>query len=197
MKFMSRYDIVKDTEIIPFGSELIRKIKKQLNNKNFPSEVRFQSLLNTQFVYLKYKRNEPILGRFFVDFYLPHYGLCIEIDGGIHKKEKEIKYDEIRDFHIKKAGYGLLRLSTDLNNAQWITRFEEFLDSYGVFRTKNRCQKRKKKSLIKRLREEAKKTKKKKLRKGIYKLMKKRSEYKKETYKEYLLRTQKNTLPFI
>jgi very-short-patch-repair endonuclease len=48
---------------------------------------------------------------FEVDFYWP--GLCVEIDGGHHARQRSRVDDRIRDAALRAAGYVVLRFSED------------------------------------------------------------------------------------
>lgn len=51
---------------------------------------------------------------FFVDFFLPDFNLCIEIDGFQHRfdaKRSQYQYDQRRDAFIRSEGYRMIRLS--------------------------------------------------------------------------------------
>ena len=50
--------------------------------------------------------------KFYVaDFYLPEFGLVLEIDGGYHDEEAQEKKDKIRESNIKAKGYNIARLT--------------------------------------------------------------------------------------
>ena len=53
------------------------------------------------------------LGPYIADFWIPKYRLCIEIDGGYHKPEKQELYDLRRDYEMKKAGFLVLRVKNE------------------------------------------------------------------------------------
>ncbi len=58
---------------------------------------------------LKFRRQNPI-GPYIVDFSCPSKKLIIELDGGGHMEEKQIKYDKKRGAYLKKLGYKVLRI---------------------------------------------------------------------------------------
>jgi very-short-patch-repair endonuclease len=56
-------------------------------------------------------RSNIIVNGFEVDFYWP--GLCVEIDGGHHARQRSRVDDRIRDAALRAAGYVVLRFSED------------------------------------------------------------------------------------
>jgi len=47
---------------------------------------------------------------YFLDFYFPHIGLDVEIDGGQHKLQDRKKHDAIRDLKLRENGYVVYRI---------------------------------------------------------------------------------------
>ena len=49
-----------------------------------------------------------------VDFYIPKpHKLCIEIDGGIHTTDKQIKRDAEKDSYLKSRGFKVVRIANE------------------------------------------------------------------------------------
>jgi len=67
--------------------------------------IRKKQIKDSQFF-----RQRPI-GSYIVDFYCPKSKLVIEIDGGQHYEEDNIKRDLIRDEHLKKMGFRIMRFT--------------------------------------------------------------------------------------
>ncbi len=63
---------------------------------------------------MKYEFQRIVYDKFkfyIVDFYLPEYGLVIEIDGGYHTVDKQKFKDQLRTVDLVKLGYKrLLRI---------------------------------------------------------------------------------------
>ena len=59
----------------------------------------------------KFRRQAVIKG-YVADFYCPEKLLIVEVDGGIHKTQ--IEQDKIRDSHLSKAGFKIIRVTNDL-----------------------------------------------------------------------------------
>jgi very-short-patch-repair endonuclease len=71
----------------------------------FWSKVRRKQLKGYQFY------RQRIIGNYIVDFYCPKARLIIEIDGGQHYNDEEIKKDKIRDNYMREHGLKVLRFS--------------------------------------------------------------------------------------
>ena len=54
---------------------------------------------------------QKIIGNYIVDFYCPKAKLVIEIDGGQHYDDKEIKKDNVRDDYMRERRLTVLRFS--------------------------------------------------------------------------------------
>ncbi len=69
------------------------------------SKIRKKQIKNYQFF-----RQKPI-GSFVVDFYCKEARLVVEIDGGQHYEEENIKADKIREEFLKSLGLKILRFT--------------------------------------------------------------------------------------
>jgi len=54
---------------------------------------------------------QRIVGNYIVDFYCPKTKLIVEVNGGQHYNNKEIKKDKTRDDYVRKQGLKVLRFS--------------------------------------------------------------------------------------
>ena len=92
------------TEIIFWEVIRNRKINNYKFNRQFP-------------IYFEYEEQE----RFFIaDFYCHKRRLIIEIDGGIHERQKD--YDTLRTEVINKLGFKVIRFSNEhvMNNLNMV-----------------------------------------------------------------------------
>ena len=94
---------------------LCRELRK---NQTKGEEIFWDHVRNRKFWGLKFTRQYPIFfeidgkKRFFIaDFYCFEKRIIIEIDGKIH--EKQIDYDELRDFLLNELGYKVIRIKND------------------------------------------------------------------------------------
>ena len=90
-------------------------IKKEfariLRKQQTPEEmIVWDFLRNRRFQGLKFRRQHVIEG-FVVDFYCHELSLAIEIDGGIHDRQKD--YDELRQGLIESRGICFIRVRNE------------------------------------------------------------------------------------
>ncbi|MFH1684108.1 MAG: endonuclease domain-containing protein [Candidatus Margulisiibacteriota bacterium] len=92
-----------------------RDFARELRERQTPTEKRVWSLLrDRKLLGLKFRRQHVIEG-FVVDFYCHEYKLAIEVDGGIHKRQKE--YDRLRQDAIEAKDITVIRVNNeDLEN---------------------------------------------------------------------------------
>jgi very-short-patch-repair endonuclease len=90
------------------------KLEKVLLARKFrrePTEsekIFWEAIKAKKFLGLKFRRQVVIEG-FIVDFICYKYNLVIEIDGDIHKYQRE--YDSEREKNIKRLGYNIFKIS--------------------------------------------------------------------------------------
>ena len=53
-----------------------------------------------------------VIGRYTADFVCPSRHLVIEVDGGVHTARAPL--DALRDEHLRRAGYRVVRIPADL-----------------------------------------------------------------------------------
>jgi very-short-patch-repair endonuclease len=80
----------------------------------------WELLRNRRLHGLKFRRQHPI-GEFIVDFYCAEQKLIIELDGAVHKQQRE--RDEERTAVLERQGYRVLRIK----NAEVERDLEEVL----------------------------------------------------------------------
>jgi very-short-patch-repair endonuclease len=101
----------------------ITELARSLRKNQTPSEEKlWQELRNRKLDGYKFLRQHPIIhGQFMkrllffiADFYCWEKKLVLELDGGIHKLQKE--YDEQRDLILKNKGLKILRIENEETN---------------------------------------------------------------------------------
>lgn len=114
------------------------KEKRIVNQTN--SEVNFESIL--QELNMNYEKKKIVFyakngsdkkSFFLLDFYLPEYKCCIEIDGGYHKSKEVKESDSVRTKILKKEGIWVIRFANktvDEYRELTIKTLNERLDSY-------------------------------------------------------------------
>jgi very-short-patch-repair endonuclease len=119
-EFESPYSFVTEYTYTELGEKYARWIKntqmRLLSNKT-PSEKSFSSIMrqtNTKVIEQPYfKIND---NGYFLDFYLPEYGLAFELNGKVHKGQENEEYDFYRDYAFHSIGIRTIRLSNrDIN----------------------------------------------------------------------------------
>ena len=92
-------------------------LARKLRKNQTPQEQKMWNLLrNHKFHKLEFKRQYP-MGDYIVDFICRQKKLIIEIDGGQHNFEENIKYDAKRTEYLNSRGYCVLRFwNNDIDN---------------------------------------------------------------------------------
>jgi very-short-patch-repair endonuclease len=57
-------------------------------------------------------RRQVVIGRYIADFVCPQVRLVVEVDGEVHQRRERL--DALRDEHLQRAGYRVLRLPAAL-----------------------------------------------------------------------------------
>ena len=88
-----------------------RDFARQLRQEQTPAEEKvWRVLRDKQFMGLKFRRQHVVEG-FVVDFYCPEHKLAIELDGGIHNKQKD--YDQLRQQEIESKFNTVIRVKNE------------------------------------------------------------------------------------
>lgn len=96
---------------------------RELRKKTTPQEQKLWNILRKKnFHGLKFTRQFPI-GNYIVDFACRSKKIVIEIDGGQHNEENNIKYDKTRTKYLNSKGYKVIRF--------WNNEIDQNLD--GVY----------------------------------------------------------------
>jgi very-short-patch-repair endonuclease len=91
---------------------------RALREKATFSEIRIQNLLESIGVRYIFQKGF-IQGNYYciVDFYLPNYKLCIEVDGLYHSNQDQIIKDKVRDrYLVNDRHFKVLRITNELAN---------------------------------------------------------------------------------
>jgi very-short-patch-repair endonuclease len=128
---MNNYNPQSKTTYIPqkdYAPKHVTKLSRELRLNMTPAEtLLWNKVSNRQFMGLRFRRQHPI-HRFIVDFYCHEKRLIIEIDGGVHEKQR--LYDRRRDGELSHQGYHVIRFSNSeikLDIETVLNRLSEFV----------------------------------------------------------------------
>ena len=81
---------------------------KEMRNRPTPAEAALWSALKLRHGGTKWRRQSPMFG-YIADFRCVASNIIVEVDGPIHDAEK----DEVRDYHLRRHGFEVLRFTND------------------------------------------------------------------------------------
>jgi very-short-patch-repair endonuclease len=93
----------RPSHTLPAVRQQAKELRKSMTNAE---ELLWQRLRNRNWRGLKFRRQCPI-GPFIADFYCAQFRLVIEIDGGIHERQREA--DQARSQQFSGYGYQVIR----------------------------------------------------------------------------------------
>ena len=96
----------------------MKKLTEQIidcvrQNKENATPAELLMIQKLKFRKIRFEFNYAVLTEnsfFTADFFLPRFGLIIELDGGIHSTEENKKKDIIKDIVYESLGYHVLRM---------------------------------------------------------------------------------------
>ena len=92
------------------------KLAKNLRKNMTKEEVKLWNILKGKsFEGLKFRRQVAI-GEYIVDFLCSSNKIVIELDGGQHNEDNNVKYDQTRTKYLEENGYKVIRF---WNNDVW------------------------------------------------------------------------------
>ena len=100
------------------------KFRAELLSRQTPSELKFAKMLQEHEIAFIPQKGFTSQGMTcIVDFYLPKYKLCIELDGGYHFEQEQIKKDENRDYYLTKIRrFAVARIPNKMCECEEIAR---------------------------------------------------------------------------
>ncbi|MFB6340660.1 endonuclease domain-containing protein [Saccharicrinis sp. FJH62] len=98
------------------------------NNPTSEEKLLWQYLKSRNLNGKKFRRQYGI-GPYVVDFYCPEYNFIIELDGLIHLKEDNKKYDEERSCFLNENGFTLIRFTDEEINKNIVGALQK-IESY-------------------------------------------------------------------
>lgn len=109
------------------------KARKKRRANPTPAEAAFANALNARAI--DFRREQPLPGGFFADFYFREPLLVVEVDGPSHLEMETRERDERKDAACVKRGYVVMRVSNDevLRDAASVAeRIALLIESRGV-----------------------------------------------------------------
>jgi very-short-patch-repair endonuclease len=125
----------------PLRKEKKYKLKKKKNNsriikyanrlnENLPrSEIWFDGLFKSHYLYDKFRKNQ-IIGNYIVDLLCIDNKIVIEIDGSYHERKDQKIKDWYKEQNLKKKGYTVIRVLD--NNIESYNNCIKMLESLYV-----------------------------------------------------------------
>ncbi len=105
---------------------------RELRHNTTPQEQKLWNLLkNRQFKGIKFVRQYPI-GSYIVDFACRKEKVIIEIDGGQHKIDSNIIYDNKRTEYLNSRGYKVYRFWNNEIDANIEGVYEKLLSIFNL-----------------------------------------------------------------
>jgi very-short-patch-repair endonuclease len=100
----------KDKQKTLFGR--LKKLKENATRSELAIKIKLDQL-NFKYIFQKgFIQGDNYC---IVDFYLPKpHRIALEIDGGYHLTETQIKRDSNRDAYLKKRGFKIIRLTNEI-----------------------------------------------------------------------------------
>ncbi len=95
---------------VPYNIKLKNRARELRKNQTKAEQCIWEQLLRKNKSGYRFLRQKP-LDQFIVDFYCSELQLVVEIDGDIHKEQKE--YDYHRTLILKSFGLTILRFSNN------------------------------------------------------------------------------------
>jgi very-short-patch-repair endonuclease len=97
---------------------ILRARARELRREQTPAEQRlWHGLRQRRVGGIKFRRQVPI-DRFIADFCCTRSRLIVEVDGSVHDREEQRRYDEERTAVLEAAGYRVIRFTNTQVEAQ-------------------------------------------------------------------------------
>lgn len=107
--------------MLPYNIELKQHARQLRTNMTDAERLLWAKVRMKQMKGYQFYRQKPV-GEYIVDFYCPKAKLVIEVDGGQHLYDEEIKNDRTRDEYMRNLGLKVLRFSNTnvMNNIEGV-----------------------------------------------------------------------------
>ena len=118
--------IVRGQYVAPAQLNRAKRLRREMTKAE---RCLWKSLRAARLAGWHFRRQQPI-GAYYVDFYCHAAGVVVEVDGGIHAKQRA--YDAIRDDILSSYGLSVLHFSNEdiiENLMEVLTRIAQVCDS--------------------------------------------------------------------
>ena len=106
-----------------YKPEFLDKYVGKINGNASELHVRVREFLKKQFPACQVLEEVFLPGdQLYLDFYIPNLKLVIEIDGGYHLTEEQIKRDNNKDYYYKSRGLKVIHILIQLIEAKIFNR---------------------------------------------------------------------------
>ena len=102
---MSDNELHKGRKLMDYANA--RKLRRE---ETTAEAILWEALRGRKFLNLKFRRQHPVYS-YIADFYCHELKLVVEVDGGYHTEEEQIKKDEKRTLELEKAGVSVIRFT--------------------------------------------------------------------------------------
>lgn len=100
-------------QTLHFNKTEMKDRRRELRSNITPCEKLMWIFLRSRNTKGQKFRRQYSVDSYVIDFYCPSLKLAIEIDGEIHEKEDQKKYDAERQKHIEQFGIRFLRIKNE------------------------------------------------------------------------------------
>ena len=105
----SKISVLPQVEDMHYNKMRLIQLSKNLRNNSTKEEIILWQYLKQKQLGVKFRRQQPI-DKYIVDFACFAPKIIIEIDGGQHNEEENLKKDKTRDLFFKQNGYKVIRI---------------------------------------------------------------------------------------
>ncbi len=105
----SKISVLPPVEDTNFNNKCLIQLGKNLRNNSTKEEIILWQYLKQKQLGVKFRRQQ-VIGKYIVDFVCFEKRIIIELDGGQHNNEQNIKKDKARDLFFECNNYNVIRL---------------------------------------------------------------------------------------
>ena len=97
---------------LPPPTEHAKRIAKVLRKNMTPAELKLWGHIRKRQLGIRFRRQHPI-GKYIVDFIALHIGLVIEVDGGQHFEQEQMKKDKDRSEFLQNYRLTIIKYNNN------------------------------------------------------------------------------------